>query len=273
MIKGMTGFGFAQIETNKAKISVEIKTVNHRYLDISFYLPIGFGSLESKIRQIVAKELERGRVTISVKIIPQQTQTIFLNKEIVRTHLKYAAQIKKEFGLKNDLSLSDIIRLPGVLEIKENLLDADSLWPLLDKGMKKAIHGVVIMRNSEGKSLTVDLATQLKNMSAKVVIIQKRAKQSLAEAKPKMTDEEFRSFQKGTDVNEELSRLAHYIDEMKGLLKNGTSVGKKIDFIAQEMQRETNTIGSKLQDKVVANAVISLKSKIEKIREQSQNIE
>ena len=100
MIKGMTGFGYAQVSTNKAKISAEIKTVNHRYLDISFYLPIGFGSIESKIRQIIAKELERGRVTVSVKIIPQSAQTVSLNKEIVCTHLKYAATIKREFGLK-----------------------------------------------------------------------------------------------------------------------------------------------------------------------------
>ena len=129
------------------------------------------------------------------------------------------------------------------------------------------------MRRSEGRSLAADVANQLKRMTLQTKKIQKKAKFILNEKKKKLTNEEFRSLQRSSDVNEEVTRLLHYIDEIKPLLKGKISVGKKIDFIAQEMQRETNTIGSKLQDKVVSNAVIALKSKIEKIREQAQNIE
>jgi len=129
------------------------------------------------------------------------------------------------------------------------------------------------MRKREGRSLCADVTDKLRRMLLEIKKIQRRAQEILKEKKGKLTNEEFSSFQKSNDVNEELSRLIHYIEEFKLLLKTDIAVGKKLDFIAQEMQRETNTVGSKLQDKIVSSAVIALKSKIEKIREQSQNIE
>ncbi|HQP10386.1 MAG TPA: YicC family protein [Candidatus Omnitrophota bacterium] len=273
MIKGMTGFGQAQLSSGKIKAIIEVKSVNQRYLDVNYFLPPGFGSLESKIRQMIQKEIQRGRVTVSLKIIEKQTQEATLNRNIAQIHLRNAARLKKEFGIKGDLSLSDLVRLPGVLEIKETHLSPEALWPVLSKGFEKAIKSLLLMRMSEGRSLAKDVLDKLKSMSLQIKKIQKKAQAILSEKKSELTNEEFRSFQRGADVNEEVTRLLHYIDEIRPLLKNGTSVGKKIDFIAQEMLRETNTIGSKLQDKVVSNAVISLKSKIEKIREQSQNIE
>ncbi len=166
-----------------------------------------------------------------------------------------------------------MIRLPGVLEVRDFALKAETLWPALEKSMTKALKGVVTMRKSEGRSLSADVKDKLKRMQAQVRIIKTRSNIILKDKKKALTVEEFNSFRKGSDVNEEISRLSHYVDEMKLLLRSTVSVGKKIDFIAQEMQRETNTIGSKLQDKMVSNAVIALKSKIEKIREQAQNIE
>ncbi len=273
MIKGMTGFGQAQLSSGKIKAIIEVKSVNQRYLDINYFLPVGFGSLENKIRQAIKREIRRGRVTVSMKITEKEKQRASLNKDIARMHLRNASRLKKEFGIKGDLSLSDLVRLPGVLETKETVMSPESLWPALSKGFNRAIKSLVHMRASEGRSLAADVTDKLKRMSLQIKKIQKKAKAILAEKKKKLTNEEFRSFQRSSDVNEEVIRLVHYIDEVKPLLRSKTSVGKKIDFIAQEMQRETNTIGSKLQDKVVSNAVISLKSKIEKIREQSQNIE
>jgi len=188
-------------------------------------------------------------------------------------HLKNINRLKKEFGIKGDLSLPDLVRLPGVLETREIMVDPEVLWPAMEKCFKRALRGLVSMRRSEGRSLAADVMDKLRRMSLEVKKIRNKAKAILSEKKKKLTVEEFRSFQRGSDVNEEITRLLHYIDEIKPLLKSTVSVGKKIDFIAQEMQRETNTIGSKLQDKVVSNAVIALKSKIEKIREQAQNIE
>lgn len=273
MIKGMTGFGSAECTSGNFKAIVEIKSVNHRYFDINYYLPIGFGSLERKIQQLIRQQLQRGRVTLSVKITEKPSSTIVLHKDVVKKHLAYAKQLKREFKLDNDLTLSDIIRLPGVLESKETLVHPDKIWPGLKKSLTKSVNMLEQMRKSEGRSLSSDVSSQLKKMSTQIRTIQARAKIILKEKKAKLTSEEFSSVQKSLDINEELARLKHYIQEVKGLLRASVPVGKKVDFIAQEMQRETNTIGSKLQDAVVSNAVISIKSKIEKIREQAQNIE
>lgn len=273
MIKGMTGFGSAQLSNDDIKAIIEIKSLNHRYLDLNFYLPVGFGSIEQNIRQLIQKHIERGRITVSVKITDKPTQTIVFHKDAVKKHLNYAKQLKNEFHLKNDLSISDIIKLPGVFEVKESLIYPDDIWPNLQKSIIKALAGLEQMRKSEGRSLASDVSDQLQKMISEIQIVLKRSKELLKECKGKLTADEFSSYQKSADINEEISRLRHYIAEVKGLLKNKISVGKKVDFIAQEMQRETNTIGSKLQDKIVSNAVIALKSKIEKIREQAQNIE
>jgi len=273
MIRGMTGFGASQLSHGPVKISVEIKTLNNRYFDINFYLPPGFSSLENKIHTIIQKEIRRGRITISVKISQKTQQTVVLNKDIVKAHLKHIQTLAKDFKLPNDLSVSDVLRLPGVLDVKETIVSLDELWPYLERSAQHAINGVVIMRKREGASLSKDVGQQLSNMSGALKSIQIRIKSILKEQKGALTNEEYASFEKNSDVNEEISRLGHYIDEMRLLLKASGVVGKKLDFVAQEMQRETNTIGSKLQDKTVSNAVITLKSTIEKIREQSQNIE
>ena len=273
MIRGMTGFGSAQVSTNNLKIFLEIKSVNHRYFDISFYLPLGFGSMENRIRQIVQKQFERGRINLSIKITQKTSSNISVNKEAVRVYVKQAQALSKEFGFKNDLALSDVIKLPGVFEAREEVLDPEQLWPFLEKCLTKALSAAVIMREREGKAICADISLQLKSMLLQIKEIQKRSASVLKEKRKLLGEEEFSSYQKGVDVNEELARLSHYIDEVKTLINSKKTVGKNIDFIAQEMQRETNTIGSKLQDKIVSNVVISLKSNVEKIREQAQNIE
>jgi uncharacterized protein (TIGR00255 family) len=273
MIKGMTGFGSVQLTKNKIKLLIEIKTLNHRYFDVNFYLPSGFGSLETKIRQVLQKKIERGRVTVVVKIIQKAEQDIVLNQQIIHKYLRQAEQVKKKFRLENDLTLSDLINLPGVIEAKNDFIGGETLWPLLGKSIDKALLSVVRMRRTEGKSISADVTDKLRRMTVQVKKIQARAKKILSEKKKKLTDEEFKSYQKSVDVNEEISRLSHYISEMRLLLKTKNAVGKKMDFVAQEMQRETNTIGSKLQDKTVSSAVLALKSKVEKIREQTANIE
>jgi uncharacterized protein (TIGR00255 family) len=273
MIKGMTGYGQSQLKAGKVKALIEIKSVNHRYLDVNYFLPIGFGSVENKMRLLIQKMLNRGRVTVSMKITHKEATRAILNREVARAHMKNINKLKREFGIKGMLSLSDLASLPGVLETKETMVGPEDIKGALDVAFNCALFGLMQMRKREGKSLAADINEQLRRMGMQVKKIQRTAKSILQEQKKTMTAEEFRAVQRGSDVNEEVTRLIHYIDEIKPLLKSTISVGKKIDFIAQEMQRETNTIGSKLQDKIVSNAVISLKSKIEKIREQAQNIE
>lgn len=273
MIKGMTGFGTAMFSINGVKGVIEVKSLNNRYLDANYYMPNGYNSLENKMRGLVQKMVERGRITIAMRILERPCQKVTLNKGVVKEHLKHAKLLSREFKLSNDLTLSDLIRLPGVLDVQEMDVSPDKLWPAVEKALKRSITSVVAMRKREGRSLSTDVKEKLKQMTANTKKISVRSKVILGKKKKALSDEEFQSFQKSNDINEELSRLDHYIFEIKKLLKSTSSVGKRIDFIAQEMQRETNTIGSKLQDRIVSNAVISMKSKIEKIREQAQNIE
>ena len=273
MIKGMTGFGSAQLANGNVKAVVEIKSLNHRYFDINYYLPTGFASAEDKIRQMIQKKILRGRVTVSIKITQKPQQKVVINKQVVQQHLKNVQALRREFKVPNDVTVSDILKLPGVLDIKETMVEPKMIWTTLEKSIKRSLAGLVTMRAREGRSLAKDVRDKLTRMSVHINKIKARSKTILREKKKILTPEEFQSFQKSNDINEEISRLQHYVTEIKGLLRSTVSIGKKIDFIAQEMQRETNTIGSKLQDKVVSNAVIALKSKVEKIREQAQNIE
>ncbi len=273
MITGMTGFGAGDFTIGKIKGAVEIKTVNHRYLDLAFYLPSGFSSLEEKTQKIIAKGVKRGRVTVSIKITEKPSLSINMNKDAVKQYLGFGRSVGKEFGLKNDLTVADVMRMPGVVETKETFVEAHAVWPAVEKALGRAIASVVLMRKREGKALFTDINGQLKRMLNQIALIKARSKGMLKDKKGKLSNEEFSSFQKSNDINEELERLAHYIQEAKDLLKTSEGAGKKLDFIAQEMQRETNTIGSKVQDKEVAAAVIALKSKVEKIREQANNVE
>lgn len=273
MIKGMTGYGVAQLSSGKVKALVEIKSLNHRYFDVNYFLPLGFGSLEEKIRLMLRKEIDRGRITVSVRIQQKPQQTIALNKEAVRAHLKIAKSLTREFGLKNDISQSDIIRLPGVIETSESFVQPGDVWPVLEKSLQRALKSLMSMRRREGKSLNTNLCGLLRRMEQHQKKISVRTATILKDKRKVFTEEEFTSFQKSSDIGEELTRLQHYINELKLLLKSKVAVGKKIDFVAQEMQRETNTIGSKVQDKIISGSVIALKGKIEKIREQAQNIE
>ena len=273
MITGMTGFGSSDVTLGKIKGVVEIKTVNHRYLDVAFYLPVGFSSIEDKIQKIISQHIARGRVTVSVKITERPQTNILLNQEVVKRYLDFAKALGQKHRIKNDITVADIMRLPGVVEAKEVFVQAGDLWPALEKSLQKAVAGMVNMRRREGRALCGDIKGQLKRMTLQIGRIKTRSSALLKDRKSKLPADEFSAYQKSNDINEELQRLAHYIDEAKILLNHGGSVGKKMDFIAQEMQRETNTIGSKVQDKEVAAAVIAIKSKVEKIREQSNNVE
>jgi uncharacterized protein (TIGR00255 family) len=273
MISGMTGFGASEIKLGKIKGTVEIKTVNHRYLDPAYYLPSGFSFYEDRIQKIIARHLKRGRVTIAVRITEKPQMSILVNKEAVKQYSSIARSLSKELNIPNNLSTADLLKMPGVVEAKESFVEAADIWPAVEKAIENSLKSVVAMRSREGRSLALDIGVQLKRMNLRINQIRSRASAILKEKKGKLTNEEFLSYQKSNDIDEELSRLAHHIEEAKNLLKTTDGAGKKLDFIAQEMQRETNTIGSKVQDNHISAAVIALKAKVEKIREQANNVE
>lgn len=273
MISGMTGFGAADFSIAKVKGTVEIKTVNHRYLDPAYYLPSGFSLYEERIAKLVAKNLKRGRVTISVRITEKPQVNVAINQDAVKRYMDFGKNLSKQFRINNDLNVADIMRLPGVVEAKEMFVDAPTLWPAVAKAIDKALSSVVAMRKREGVSLRADISGQLVRMHKRIGQIKARVLRLLKDKRTATGQEEFAAYQKSSDISEELSRLAHHIDEAKKLLVLSEEAGKKLDFIAQEMQRETNTIGSKVQDKEISAIVIALKSKVEKIREQANNVE
>ncbi len=272
MIKGMTGFGQALFSKGKIKGAVEIKSVNHKYLDVTYYLPNGFGSIEGRIKNVLQKDVQRGRVTVSLKFLEKPETTINLHKETVRLYLAHMRSLQKEFKLQGSIGLGDVLHLPGVFESKDVIITPESIWPDVEKAFRRAVKALTDMRKKEGQSIVRDMTAQLKQMSASVVLIKARAKIILDEKKKNLNSEEVTSFQKSNDVNEEIERLSHYVVEVRGLLKKNEA-GKQVDFYAQEMHREINTIGSKIQDKIVSQHVVGIKSLIDKIREQAQNIE
>ena len=273
MIKSMTGFSTVEVSCGSMKAVLEVRSVNHRYLDVVYFLPLGFASCEDRMRAVIQKMIARGRVTVSMKVIKREEPAITFNKSVIRSYLKREKEIKKEFGLKGVLMLSDLIRLPGVVDVQDAEPRTSALWPAIEKATGKALSLLIAMRLREGKSIARDVQKQTSCMLLEINTIRTKEKEILAHKKAKLSREELESFQKGIDVNEELARLSHHIEEIRRLLKAKDAVGKKMDFIAQEMQREANTIGSKLQDKMVSSAVIALKSYIEKLREQAQNVE
>lgn len=273
MINGMTGFGSAQAASGRTKVLIEIKSLNHRYFDVNYYLPIGFSDLENRILQMVKQNIARGRVSISIKILEKPEQTVRLNKAVVKKYMSYAKQLKKEWKLENDMTLSHLIAMPGIMDVREADIDPNKIWPALEKGLVKAVRELVKMRRDEGRSVSRDVSDKLRRMGLQIKKIIARSKVILKEKKNVLSEDEYKSFIKSNDINEEIERFSHYIIEMKKLLNEKEPVGKKMDFIGQEMQREVNTMGAKLQDKIVSACVIALKSKIEKVREQAQNIE
>src|SRR6185436_15658242 len=160
MISGMTGFGSSQFSLGHIKGVIEIKTLNHRYLDITYYLPPGLGSLEEKIKVLIQKSIDRGRISVSVKLLHKEPSLLKLNKNVVKQYVEQAKKIAKEFGLKNDLSLSDIIKLPGVIDASDPNAEVEFIWPVLEKNLKKAIMSVVHVRRREGSSLMRDIQKQ-----------------------------------------------------------------------------------------------------------------
>src|SRR3989338_9870277 len=164
MIKGMTGFGSAEISFGRARGLIEVKSVNHRYLDISYYLPPGLISIESKIRDLLQGNIERGRITAAVKIVTKPTQAVSFNKAVAQRYLQQARLLRKELGLTGDLPLSQLIQLPGVIDATEETVSADLFWPAIEKGIRRALASVLDMRSREGKSLYIHVSGLLNRM-------------------------------------------------------------------------------------------------------------
>ena len=292
MIKSMTGFGRCEVSENDRKFTVEMKSVNHRYLDVNIKMPKKLNFFESAIRALLKDYIQRGKVDmfITYEDMTENNVSIKYNKEIAAEYLKYLKDMAEEFALDNDIRVSTLSRYPEVLTMEEQNIDEEGIWKTLEKAIRGAAEGFVETRIKEGENLRNDLISKLDGMLSHVDFIQERSPQIITEYKQKLEDKvkdlladvkvdenrllmEVTIFADKVCVDEEIVRLKSHIETTKATLQAGGSVGRKLDFIAQEMNREANTILSKANDLEISNRAIELKTEIEKVREQIQNIE
>ena len=292
MIKSMTGFGRCEVSENDRKFTVEMKSVNHRYLDVNIKMPKKLNFFESAIRALLKDYIQRGKVDIFITYedMTENNVSIKYNRELAAEYLKYLRDMAEEFSLDNDIRVSSLSRYPEVLTMEEQTIDEEGIWKTLEKALRGAAEGFVETRIKEGENLRADLIGKLDGMLTHVEFIQERSPQILAEYKQKLEDKvkdlladvkvdenrllmEVTIFADKVCVDEEIVRLKSHIETTKATLQSGGSMGRKLDFIAQEMNREANTILSKANDLEISNRAIELKTEIEKVREQIQNIE
>ena len=275
MLRSMTGFGSSQRNiAGLGKASAEMRSANHKFLEIILHLPEGFLSLEDRVRQAIETKIKRGRLICIVTLTNGKRSNVFINKNLAKGYMDSVASLRRHLHIKDGLSLSDILRLPGVLSLVEQRLPAERIWPQLKPLINAALENLVSARQKEGRALYIYLKKRAQALKTNAVQVRMRFEKALKDRLAKIKDNEERaSFLKGTDISEELQRLIFHIRNFKTKIAKSAAVGKELDFIAQEMQREANTIAAKSFDASISNRVIQIKSQIEKIREQTQNVE
>lgn len=292
MIKSMTGFGRHEVQEEARKITIEMKSVNHRYLDVNIKMPKKLNFFESAIRNELKNYMQRGKVDvfISYEDLTENNICIKYNHELAAEYMKYLKQMAQEFSLDDDIRVSTLSRYPEVLSMEEQTVDEKQLWQLIEKVLKEAGENFAQSRVKEGENLKEDLLKKLEELLIHIEFIAQRSPQILKEYKAKLEDKvkdllvdakieenrllmEVTLFADKMCVDEEIVRLRSHVETTKETLTAGGSIGRKLDFIAQEMNREANTILSKANNLEISNSAIELKTGIEKIREQIQNIE
>ena len=284
MLKSMTGFGRCENATDEYKISVEMKAVNHRYLDLSIKMPKKFNYFEAAIRTLLKKYIQRGKVDLFINYEDYTEGNICLkyNRILAGEYMEYFRKMEEEFGIRNDIQVSALSRCPEVLTMEQVPDDEEHLWEILSAALEEAAKKFVASRETEGNHLKEDLLGKLDYMTELVDFI-KEYRQKLEDKVKELLngtpmDEgriaaEVVIYADKICVDEETVRLRSHIENTKRELLSGESVGRKLDFIAQEMNREANTILSKSSDLAISDKAIALKTEIEKVREQIQNIE
>ncbi len=292
MIKSMTGYGSAERIGCDKKFTVEIRSVNHRYSDVNVKTPRSFAFCEEVIRKTIGKQISRGKVDVflSVEGINGDTGQVFVNLEIARGYYEALLKLRETFGIDDAIELRDISRFSDVFTLQKAEEDMEAIMEIIKETTRDAVLAFTAMREMEGEELYLDLAGNTDTIEALVGEIETRSPQIVSEYRERLearireildtveVDEgrllnEVAVFADKVNVNEELKRLKSHISQMRSFLKSEEPVGRKMDFLIQEMNREVNTIGSKSNDLDVARLVIDCKAVIEKLREQVQNVE
>lgn len=292
MIKSMTGFGRSEAVTGERKITVELKSVNHRYLDLSIKMPKKLSFLESAIRNLMKTYIQRGKVDVFITYEDYTLNrgALKYNKELAVEYLGYLRQMQEEFGLENDINVSALSRYPEVLTMEDQSPDEEELWSFLEPVLRQACEKFVDARILEGHNLEKDLLEKLEELDKKVQMVEERSPEVVNAYRAKLEarvhelfeDSQIDDSRIAAEVvmfsdkicnDEETVRLRSHIKNMQKIVTEKEGIGRKLDFMAQEMNREANTILSKSSDLEISNIAIDLKTEIEKIREQIQNVE
>lgn len=294
MLKSMTGFGRGEYLDASHRFIVEIKAVNHRYNEIVIRMPKNFGSLEDKIRRTVSGTLVRGRIDIYITAdeYGEKNRMVRVDKELAIAYHKALKELGDLFAVTTVDNVYNISRYPDVLRVEEVAEDVAEFWPKLAQAIDAAVNNLMAMRLTEGANIQKDMLERIDKLADNVRFIDERAPKIAEEYREKLLGrmreimgaigaepdearllQEAALFADRTSITEELVRLRSHLDQLRDTLLSDDAVGRKLDFIIQEINRETNTIGSKANDSSVANVVLEIKSEIEKVREQIQNIE
>ncbi len=292
MVKSMTGFGRAVESVDGLNITVEIKSVNHRYFEFSARLSRAYQFAEDALKSLLAENITRGKVELSVFVEDntEKSTTVEINHQYVAPYIKALRTLAKEYKIKDDLKLSALIGNPELLTVRKTALEDEVVIEALKAVTKKAIISYNEMRETEGEKLKADVLSRAEAILSRVEFVESRSPETVrayrARIEEKMrellgnasVDEqrlitETAIFADKVAVDEETVRLRSHISQLKSMLEGDTATGKKLDFLIQEMNREANTIGSKSQNVEIAHTVVDIKAEIEKIREQIQNIE
>ena len=292
MIKSMTGYGRSQMLVDGMNITVEVKSVNHRYFEFSSRLPRSYGFLDEKLKSFFMGKLTRGKMECYVQIetVEEPDTIISVNHPLVKGYLDAYKELAETYGLENNIKVSDISRVSDIFSIRKQAADEDKIWAAVQTVAEEALNGFVEMREREGSRLRDDVLSRLEIILENVSFIEERSPETVKEYNEKLLgrlrelladthiDEqriltEAAIFADKIAVAEETVRLRSHISQMRTFLDSDEAVGKKMDFLIQEFNREANTIGSKAQDVEIARRVVAVKAEIEKIREQIQNIE
>lgn len=293
MIRSMTGFGHGEVSNGKnQKVTVEMKSVNHRYCDISLKLPKKLAMFEANIRNIMKEYASRGKIDIYVSYedLSETAVSLHYNQAMAEEYMQVFKKMQEDFNIETKITAEALAKYPEVVTIEEVQQDEEVWWELLEAALRQAAEKFVETRTIEGANLKRDLLGKLDQMAADVAFIEERSPQIIAEYRSKL-EEKVKEFLEDSTieenriaaevtlyadkiaVDEEIVRLQSHISSMTDVLESDESIGRKLDFMAQEMNREANTILSKSSDVDLADHAIELKTNVEKVREQIQNIE
>ncbi len=292
MVRSMTGYGRCEISPDGRDISVEIKSVNHRYLEISSRITRGYGFIEDKLKKYLQSRLSRGKLDVYISIgVPDDEQAeVTVNHSLAAGYINALREIGTKYGLPDDITVSCVARYNDIFSVHKAAEDEEKVWNDVFPAIESAVNDFIAMREAEGERMKADILSKAENILGIVKEIEERSPQTVMEYKSKLTERinellenasvdeqriatEAAIFADKIAVDEETVRLRSHFEQMFTILNNSEAIGRKLDFIVQEMNREANTIGSKVTDAQLAHKVVDIKAELEKIREQIQNIE